>query len=746
MATKSSPAKESARKRVEKDRRQFLALTMSNPNYFGNFQESPFEAVKSMTSNTTYEALTCVGYHPQMRRLSAVVALKQDTGYGGGLCSDGSLEYVRFYLSTDNGVTWDDQGMLSFRAHDIPGDKPLLYSLSLDVSPHETWCKVENLILVRAILSWNQPIPANMPNFLPVYGNVLEAHIQVAPRKAFVLGELLEAFKVTLPKEWVSMLDVEQTLAMKPPAPLPVHLRAKAYQDKGVPAHRYLFPELMQSGVQPMLNPEALGASLTQMFTEWDIDLAAVIAKLMKTDGDTRYEELLCVGLNPHRNRLEAVFKTKLPNGYSGNLCSSGSQEYVAFWVDWGDGAGWTYAGTSAVNVHDVAHMPADGLFYMASVPVELSAHRRPCAQGAVTARVRAILSWETPPPAGNPNFVPTWGNREERLVHIMPGAQVPAHDHSAYLESVGNMAVCDINHNTGLASGHGILANFVANQAPFGGTVTITGYILNPPNSMAGAPPFRYRIWVRQLSPVAGAWQPLSNDFDIVVTEQNGVGIPVQHHQTQSIDSNGYYTYLEQAYPNQWREVAGNVLARWHTSAPMDGLWELRMEVLYPDGTHAQARTPLCVGGASYTTVRVRVDNKRPNADLTITGFVRQGVTYPAGACGTFRVGDIIQGTYQADDIHFGHTWFILAPSAQANGASVHKTPVVLNFHQEQGTWELDTSVMDPCGYTVFLYAIDRTIINSGAIGWRKSQAVGFCLRPAHVEPGTVHAPALVE
>src|SRR2546429_2310074 len=42
----------------------------------------------------------------------------------------------------------------------------------------------------------------------------------------------------------------------------------------------------------------------------------------------------------------------KRPNGYSGGLCTAGSQEYVAFWVDWG--SGWSYAGTTSVSVHDI--------------------------------------------------------------------------------------------------------------------------------------------------------------------------------------------------------------------------------------------------------------------------------------------------------------------------------------------------------------------------------------------------------
>ena len=81
---------------------------------------------------------------------------------------------------------------------------------------------------------------------------------------------------------------------------------------------------------------------------------------MLDPQGDETYEQLGCLGLNTTTDTLVATVDVKLPDGYSGNLCTSGSQEYVAFWADWG--SGWEYVGTTSVNVHDIASIPSGGL------------------------------------------------------------------------------------------------------------------------------------------------------------------------------------------------------------------------------------------------------------------------------------------------------------------------------------------------------------------------------------------------
>jgi hypothetical protein len=49
-----------------------------------------------------------------------------------------------------------------------------------------------------------------------------------------------------------------------------------------------------------------------------------------------------------------------------------------------------------------------------------------------------------------------------------------------------------------------------------------------------------------------------------------------------------------------------------------------------------------------------------------------------------------------------------------------------------EAGTWTLDTTGMDPCGYVIRLYATDRTNVNSTGNAYDMAYDVGFCLEPA--------------
>src|SRR5262249_61132621 len=68
---------------IPKERVHFRALLLSNPNYFGNIAKSPFQPVTPIQGNTTYEAIGCVGFQPQSKRLDAVIFVKEPFGYGG---------------------------------------------------------------------------------------------------------------------------------------------------------------------------------------------------------------------------------------------------------------------------------------------------------------------------------------------------------------------------------------------------------------------------------------------------------------------------------------------------------------------------------------------------------------------------------------------------------------------------------------------------------------------------------------
>src|SRR2546429_570492 len=128
---------------VEKERKEFLSLIKENPNYFGNIASSSLQPILKIISNTAYEELKCVGFCPESDFLEAIIYIKRETGYDGGLCTHGSKEYVRFYLSYDTGVTWHDQGVTDITVWDVPGKKPLEDAVKLHISPEKKKCVVE---------------------------------------------------------------------------------------------------------------------------------------------------------------------------------------------------------------------------------------------------------------------------------------------------------------------------------------------------------------------------------------------------------------------------------------------------------------------------------------------------------------------------------------------------------------------------------------------------------------------------
>jgi hypothetical protein len=179
-----------------------------------------------------------------------------------------------------------------------------------------------------------------------------------------------------------------------------------------------------------------------------------------------------------------------------------------------------------------------------------------------------------------------------------------------------------------------------------------------------------------------------------------------------------------------------------------MEGLWRIRMTAKDPSG-------PFVFPGIQ--TIRVRIDNTPPsgpagpgatqaqieaNPPLRITAATLNGNPLPANACGKFPVGTIISGTYEVHDPgtsspnqHFRSLSLDVIPDGPANGASPvpsSRSFPVVSTNGELGTWTLDTSKMDPCGYVIRLVAGDRTNVNSAGHAFALVYDIGFCLESA--------------
>jgi len=713
-------------------RRNARLLLVKNPNYFGTLEALDIKdlpkAELKKSGDTSFEELTCIGYDPDTQVLTAIVRIKQGSGYSGGPCTDGSDEFVRFYLDYGDG-TWIDHGVASFDIHDLGYKDDLCYAVSIVVKPQKTSCCDDKPVLpkVRAILSWNtQPAP-NSPNWPPVWGNVLERDIQIDPRSPFIcwFDDIFKAPGIQkIDPELVKQLKKTVEIGPIPPkpvAPLKELLQAEKPDDK-LQVMRTVFPAMQK------LAAKADSMAAYEALQGFGIDFAEFDDFVLKPDFNTTYEELHCVGLDRDKSHLHGIVQVKRPSGYSGDLCKAGSHEYVAFYLDFG--SGWVYMGTSSVVVHDIPSIPKGGLWYQAELPVDLDPYREEwCKTGR--AIIRGILSWNTPPTPYDPAHIAHWGDWEDCWIELKPLPEgIQPGIFTPFLDTIGNISVSKIDA-AGYASGTAVGSIFTADDSPFGGRIDLGGFAFFPPA------PLEYRIMLQGPNdPVPYAW---TVPFKADVTTYPATS-PVETMVTASGD---WFPYL----PSTTVSVADNLLGA--LKGLDDGLHTIYLEFRQPPGP-VIAVTP---------TRSFMVDNKKPDVDVEITSG--------AGNCGKFGVGVTISGTFFATDPHMREMRLHVTPGPESyggtlsidtggplgslatlpitevpitggnpTGASATKCSVNITYAADTldgsgmtGTWQLDTTGMVPCGYNIRIWAEDRTIVNSGSIGWEAADIEGFCV-----------------
>jgi hypothetical protein len=414
--------------------------------------------------------------------------------------------------------------------------------------------------------------------------------------------------------------------------------------------------------------------------------------------GNTTYEQLDCLGLDYNQEWLVATFRIKKPSGFSGSLCQKGSKEYVAFWADWDDKCKWTYLATVAVDVHDFANIPSDGINYAAVLPVDLKYHRQDCDKPKI-GRVRAVLSWATQPSETNPNDVPHWGNRIDAHVQIRPGIPLEEGVVKPILWRVGGIRVENISNLTGLTTAAATFEGGFSPDpsSPFGARVLIKG----PP-----FPGFSYRIQVRNIT-VGSGWNTLSDPLKL----EPLIGPAYMKFPFGA----GFFTY-ETLFNNP-----DMVLARWDTGT--DDKWEIKLEILGQPGVATQI---IQLKNSGIEDARINID--------PIFG----------GNCGTFHVGDVLKGAFVARDPYLAAYSLGLLPFAPPPGqlvptggsiptaAAPPSVPPLPAPPPPPGgdPWKLDTAGMAACGYVLQLSVRDKAILHSVPFShhWA-SPPVGFCL-----------------
>jgi hypothetical protein len=630
----------------------------------------------TLANNTFYEELSCIGFNPQINLLSATINVKQAYGFGGGLCTNGSMEYVRFWVSYDSGP-YEPIGYASVNTHNIASTldcrdtvtKPLSYTLSMSFNPKHELCSLPVLPKIRATLSYNELPPVD-PYWSPTWGNTIEDHVQSM------------AISNSPPTVYTSGVDDPSSI------------------DVGA-----TFPKTLE--------------------TCHDVDDGLKI-DLRRNDElpiQTKvWEEITCLGLDWSLSSLIATVRVKQLRGYDAQPCDNKAFEYVSFWADWNNTCKWEFLGTTKFNVHDFNdQFPSTGLAYTAIMPVDPRNFSAPCNQTKVV-RVRAALSFNKAPPI--PPVLARRGNIFQTHVHLQPYTDL-SDPNLPHIYSIGGIGITEINtQGNGLAvAGAKLEGQYTdpwtstplhpagTRECPFGGLIKITG---NP------LPGHSYRVMVRRYPPPNPVFEGTPVTGSIEVEDLGGS----DHHPTINPGPNGWFNYRN--HFNNFYDMLGY----WYTNPSMDGMWEIRLEM----GTQDAAHTP------EYFTdwYRVQVNNKGPTkatAHIALSntgGTICGDWTVGTDVSGTFDAKSASEffGGYSFDLTPYGfdpHS--VLLPNAAALGYP-HE---VVAPSDPNAVWQVATSMATPCGYVVTMWVYDRTIVNSNLYSYFHYPAqIGFCLRKA--------------
>jgi hypothetical protein len=682
-------------------------------------------------SNKNWEEITCVGYNPNSRRLEAVVSIKQSAGYNGSLCSTASLEHIRFFVDFKDGGGYRDMGLTNFKVADIsdapPGAQhPLKYmaSIFLDDAKYRRFTDCHHAVIprVRAILSWNT-IPDGNPDQTPHYGNVFEADIQLL-KKTLLVSSVIDINKnLNLSK----FIDWDAPIPTKVPPVPEVASILEIYKKAEVPAHRTFF-----STVGSLIHSNMNFSKATALFNFHDIKKLDInIADLLpfyNTDqhnANISFEELTCVGLNTETDTLGAVIHVKKANGYSGDLCHKGSTEHVAFWADWNNNGTFDeYLGTQSFEIHDISNIPATGLYYNVSMPLNVSGKLKSCSSPNII-KIRAVLSWEALPSTTNPNALNTWGNSKDSLVQLRPGQSSGIY---AVLTRVGN-ADRVLIHPTAHLYNYNSVAPGTSNNRPWGGVVNFKGII--DKNGFAGIVKYRIRYKEALASDLTYKTVATSESNSLVNTL---LPYPLCFFSnTQLADADGWFVYQVDA-PGHIFSNDDNHLADWSTAGLTDGTYTIRFEYTDEVGTE--------IIDDEFSII---ITNKGMSVSLTANPSVDPAysldLVIDGGDCHSYTPSDsVIHGHVKAVHDYFASWTLKLEPSSHNH--DIKPSPESRSYSSLGFTgdanfpWTLDTETddakLDPCGYTVSLTASTRVILNSDHdFPLYGPKAVGFAKLP---------------
>ncbi len=138
--------------------------------------------------NTSFEELRACGFHPQQTRLTCVIDIKQQGGYGGGISSFGSFETVSFFIDWANdGFTITDY-VGSGTVHLADGSETTSFVVYRDFDPPGSLLRsrvggasTSTVTTYNALAKLSWTFPSITPGAPVPWGNELTFRIRFLP-------------------------------------------------------------------------------------------------------------------------------------------------------------------------------------------------------------------------------------------------------------------------------------------------------------------------------------------------------------------------------------------------------------------------------------------------------------------------------------------------------------------------------------------------------------------------------------
>ena len=137
---------------------------------------------------------------------------------------------------------------------------------------------------------------------------------------------------------------------------------------------------------------------------------ASSFGAVLNIQQDTTYESIYCLTYDAETEEFSVAIDVKKPTGYSSEILVRGSEEFVRFYLSYDGGSQWHDLGMRSVNVCDSIRRRG---IHEYQVKLHIPSGLEP-VRDTVQPKVRAILSWSTPPPTGEPGWKPIWGHVAE--------------------------------------------------------------------------------------------------------------------------------------------------------------------------------------------------------------------------------------------------------------------------------------------------------------------------------------------